>query len=329
MDKQLVISIKTIIVALLILLGVYIVYKLGSIIGILVLSGLIVICMEGAVKYFMKFVFFNKPISRGFAVMISYSLLMLVMLGVLTFIVPPVINEFQKMVVNLSSILKNLSLPPELELKIADMLPQASKVSQGVLAATISVFSNVATFISILIISIYMSLDWENIKTNFVSIFPRDLEDTVYDTLDEIEKSVGSWVRGELLLMFSVGFASFVVLVILGIKYSIAISLVAAIFEAVQMIGPTLTAILAGIIAFAQSPVKGVGVVIAFILIQQLENNYLVPKIMSRVSGFRPLIILLALLVGINFFGVLGAICAVPVLMVTTIVLKRALRYSK
>jgi len=174
-----------------------------------------------------------------------------------------------------------------------------------------------------------MSLDWENIKANFVSIFPRDLEDAVYDTLNEIEKSVGSWVRGELLLMLSVGVASFCALVILGIKYSIAISLVAGVFEAVQMIGPTLTTILAGIIGFAQSPMKGVAVIIVFILIQQLENNFLVPKVMSKVSGFRPLIILLALLVGINFFGIVGAICAVPILMIATIILKRTLRYSR
>ena len=329
MDKQLVISIKTIVIALLVLLGLYIIYRLGAIIGILVLAGLIVICMEGAVKYFMKFVLFNKPISRGFAVMISYLLLLLVFLGALTFIVPPVISEFQKMVINLSSIVKNLALPPELDVQIASMLPQASKVSEGVLSATISVFSNLAAFVSILIISIYMSLDWENIKKLFVSVFPKDLEDTVYDTLEEIEKSVGSWVRGELLLMFSVGVASLLALVILGIKYSIAISLVAGVFEAVQMIGPTLTAILAGIIGFAQSPMKGVAVVIVFIIIQQMENNFLVPKVMSKVSGFRPLIILLALLVGINFFGIAGAICAVPILMIGTIILKRALRYSR
>lgn len=328
MDKQVVISIKTVIVTLLIILGGYIVVRLGSVIRILLLATLIVISMEGAIKYFRKIVLFNRPISRGIAVLVSYGLLILVLIGIFTFIVPPVIIEFQKLMVNLSSIIRNLEMPKGLEVSITDVIPQASKISSGILTATLSIFSNLAAFLSLLIISIYMSLDWENIKKNIISIFPRNLEDTVHETIDEIEKSVGSWIRGQLLLMLSIGVASFVGLSILGMKYAIGLSLVSGIFEAVPLLGPVLTAILAGIIGFAESPIKGIGVVALFIIIQQLENNILVPKVMERVSGFRPLVILLALLVGGNFFGIIGAVCAVPMLMITTVILKKVLHYS-
>ena len=99
MDKQIVISIKTIILFLLTLFGLFVIYRLGPIIGILLLSTLLVISMEQPVRYFMKGVLFNKKISRGLAVLISYSLFVLILLGILTFIVPPLITELQKMII--------------------------------------------------------------------------------------------------------------------------------------------------------------------------------------------------------------------------------------
>lgn len=329
MNKQIVISIKTILILLLAVLAVYVLYKLGPVIGILLIATLLVISMESAVKYFMKLTLFNKPLSRSASVIISYVILILILLGVVTFVVPSVVSETQNLVTNFSSILQTLNIPGNLGITLSDLIPQASKVSEGVLSATLSVFSNVATFLSVLIISIYMSLDWINIKKNFVGIFPDNMEDTVEHTFEEIEKSVGAWVRGELLLMLVIGVGSLIGLAILGIKYFVALSLVSGITEAIPMIGPIIAGIFAGIVGFAQSPIKGVGVIILFVLLHQLENNLLVPKVMEKVSGFRPLVILLALLIGTQFFGIVGAILAVPVMMVGTIILKKVLGYRR
>lgn len=329
MNKEVVISVKTIFITLLALVGIYVIYKLGPIIGILFIATLVVISMESAVGYFTKLTLFNKPLSRNASVIISYLILIAVLIGVVTFIVPPVVSESQKMILNFSSITKKITLPGNLEFNFADLVPQASKVTTGILSATVSVFTNAAAFVSLIIIAVYMSLDWLNIKKNFTGIFPDRMEETVEETFEEIEKSVGAWVRGELLLMLVIGLASFVGLAILGIKYFVALAIVAGIAEAIPMIGPVISGILAGIVGFAESPIKGIGAVVLFILIQQLENNILVPKVMERVSGFRPLVILIALLVGSHFFGIVGAICAVPVMMIGTIILKRYLGYSK
>jgi len=327
-DKQVVISVKTIIFTLLILLGGYVVYSLRSVIGTLLLASLIVISMEQLIGYFRKFIVFNKPVSRGAAVLISYALLIIVLVGIVTFILPSVVIEFQKLIVNLSSIISQLNIPVDLQDALTSIVPQASKVSSGIASAAISVFSNVAAFVSLLIFSIYMSLDWENIKKGIVSLFPRKEEDTVKDTIEEIERSVGDWIRGQVVLMASIGVASSIGLAILGVKYAAGLGVVAGILEIIPLLGPTISAVLAGIIGFADSPVKGVGVVTLFIIIQQLENNILVPKIMGKISGFRPLIILLALLVGTNFFGAIGAVCAVPMLMISTILFKKLLKTS-
>jgi len=325
MDKQIVISLKTILFSLLMALAVYIVYRLGPVIGILILSTLIVISMERPIKYFMKLVLFNKKIGRGMAVFLSYSIFIIAILTALVFIVPPLFAEFQKFIVNLPSILEGIKIPEEIKTTFFGKDPVVPQVSAGVLNVTVSVFSNMFSFLSIFVISIYMSLDWVNIKRTFASIFPKKYEEIVEDTINEIEKNVGTWVKGQALLMLVIGISSFIGLSILGIKYAVGIGILSGIFEAVPSIGPFLTAVIAGIIGFSESPVKGIGIVALFIVIQQLENNLLVPKVMGKVSGFRPLVVLLALLVGAEFFGLIGAVCAVPISMIISTIVKRFL----
>lgn len=323
MDKQIVISIKTIILFLLLLLGIFIIYRLGPIIGIILLAILLVVSMEQPVRYFRKMILFNKKISRGLAVLISYSLFVLILLAILTFMVPPLVIELQKMILNLPYMIESIKVPEGWQSSVSEMLPDTSKISSGVITATFSIFSNFATFLSVLVISIYMSLDWENIKKGFVSLFPKKSEDIVQETIDDVEKNVGAWIKGQMVLMLVVGLASFVGLSILGIRYSVGLALLAGIFEAIPNVGPVLSAIVAGLIGFTDSSIKGIGVVSLFVIIQQLENNILVPKIMGRVSGFSPLVILLALLIGANFFGIIGAVCAIPVTMTIFTILKK------
>jgi predicted PurR-regulated permease PerM len=325
MDKQIVISLKTILFTLLIFLGIFVLYKLGPIIGIIFLATLVVICMEQPIKYFMRKILFNKKISRGIAVLISYLLLVLVLVAVITFVVPPLVVEVQKMLVSLPSIISGIKVPEGWQLSFTDVIPETSKISSGVVNATFSIFSNVATFVSILVVSIYMSLDWENIKKGFISIFPKKTQDKVEETILEIEKNVGAWIRGQLLLMLIIGVGSLIGLAILGVKYAVGLGLLAGLFEAIPNVGPVLSAVVAGTIGFTDSPIKGLGVVALFIVIQQLENNLIVPKIMGKVSGFRPLVVLLILLVGASLFGIVGAICAIPVTMIASIILKKFL----
>jgi len=326
MDKQVVISTKTIITTLLLILGGYVVYRLGAVIGILLLATLLVISMEHSVKYFMKLIVLNRKIPRSVAVLISYLIFVLILIVVVVFVLPPVVTEIQKIVVSLSSSIGQIETPKGWQISFANVIPNVSEISGKVLSATFSVFSNVATFISLLVISIYMSLDWINIKKSFISLFPEKMESDVEDTINEIEDNIGHWIKGQLTLMLIIGLASFVGLSILGVRYALALSLLAGVFEAVPTIGPILSAILAGAVGFSDSPVKGMGVIALFIVIQQLENNILVPKIMEKASGFRPLAILLAILVGGSFFGVIGVICAVPLMMILSIILKRFLR---
>lgn len=332
MEKEIVISIKTILFTIALLFGLYVIYRLGPILSILVVSTLIVISLENIVKFFQSKTFLNKPLSRSMAVLITYFLVILGIIVLLTIGLPPVIGQIQKLLTSLAQILQDLNITTDTldsNFSLSRLLPELSNLPGNVLSTVFSVFSNILALFSILVLSIYMSLDWENIKTRFSSLFPIKIKDEILSAIEEVEENIGQWLKGQLLLMLAVGVLSFVGLIILDVEFPLALGIISGVLEIVPIIGPLITAILAAVIAFGDSPIKGVAVLGLFLLIQQLENSLLVPKIMQKVSGFSPLIILIALLIGSNFFGVVGAIVAVPITMIGTTVIKRVLKYQE
>lgn len=323
MDKEIIISFKTILFTFLIGLSGYVLYRLSDVFGILLISLIIVLAVEPLILYVKKQKFMNGPITRTTAVIFTYTLVVVVLIGILTIGIPPVLAQFKKMVIELSKFLSSLNIDGGADKFIAEAVTQLGTVSGGVISATLSLFNNLTTLFSLLIISIYISLDWPNLKERFYDLMPSPrVREKAESIVSQIEITIGSWTKGQLLLMFVIGVVSFFGLFILGVDYALALGLISGLLEFVPMIGPIISAILAGVVGFSISPLKGLGVIVLFTLIQQLENNILVPKIMQKVSGFSPIVILLALLVGSDFFGLMGAILAVPVMMIGYILIK-------
>jgi len=325
LDKEIVISIKTVIFTLLLLLGAYVIYRIGPIISLLLVALLIVFAVEPFIKKLMKINIMNQPISRGVAVLVVYLLLIFILILVVTTIVPTFVVQVQKLLTNMASIFAQLNVSEQIDFSTEGIITQFSRLSSGFVSALYGSFRVIFTIFSVLILSIYMSSDWENLKMRFSEMFSAKQAEEVLSILEEIETSIGHWVKGQVILMVVVGVASFIGLLILDVDYALALGLLAGVLEVVPMIGPVIAAVFSGVVGFVDSPIKGVGVVVLFIIIQQLENNILVPKIMQKVSGFSPLLILIALLVGGEMFGVLGAVLAIPFTMIGHILLKRVL----
>ncbi len=325
MDKQIYISAKSIFPFFLFIGAIFVVYKLRSIIGLVLVATLIVLSIEPLVKRIMGLKLLGGTFSRTAAVLTSFVIFIGSVVAIITLGLPPIVVQSQKLIANIYAIEQEFTRANNLNIAVADLLP-VSDISQSFLSITVGFFSNLATLFTLLIISIYMSLDWPHIKKKFVSLFPSRYAEDALDTIVDIETNVGQWIKGELFLMTVIGVFSFVGLTILDIDYALVLALIAGLLEIVPIIGPVLAAVVAGVIGFSDSPIKGVGVVALFTIIQQLENNLLVPKVMGKVSGFSPLIILVGLMVGADMFGIVGAIVAVPVIMIAAIILKRVLR---
>lgn len=322
-EKNVVISTRSIIFLLGILLLIYIVYKMSSIFIILIISLIISIALEQPIKSLVR-----KRLKRALAVYTTYFAVIFVGVGLFTLVAPPLIREVRRFLESLPVMMNNLLLLRDYGMVFSDVLPQITKIAGNVFSITISVFSNMAVLVSIFFLSVYISLDWENIKNHVLSFFRDDLRDEVQEVMFEIEVSISQWLKGQLILMLVVGLLSYISFLVIGIDYALALAVLCGLLEFVPMIGPIVSMVISTLIVLAQDPLKALFVLMACVVIQQLENNLLVPRVMQKVSGFSPLVILISVIAFTKFLGIVGTIIAVPCVMVGYVLAKRFVNYA-
>lgn len=318
MNKNVIISYRTILLSLLTLLGFYVIFRLWSIIGLVVMALFISISLEHTVQTLIDKKIAGIPIKRPLAVFLSYGMLFSIFVLVAFVGYDPVVTQYRKLASTLSQYQDGFSIEG-FELSIGELISGFVSTTGGVISATTSFISNLASLLAVLVLSVYISIDWENIKSSILNLF-NDKHKNVFTTiLEDIETTIGKWLGGQIVLMLVIGFSTYVTLLALNVDFPLALGIIAGILEIVPFFGPLITAAITILVA----PDKALFIVIMFIVIQQLESNILVPKIMQKVSGFSPLVILLAIMVGSNLFGIMGAIIAVPALMIGSIIVKK------
>ena len=140
---------------------------------------------------------------------------------------------------------------------------------------------------------------------------------------NRMQGKIGLWLRGQLILSFIIFLLIYVALSILGVKYALILALVAGMTEFVPYLGPILAAVPAIILVFAQSGfVMALFVAIIYYLVQLIENNIIVPKVMQKVVGLNPIVGIAVLMIGFNLGGVVGAILSIPVATAVSVFVK-------
>lgn len=201
-------------------------------------------------------------------------------------------------------------------------------ISENAFALTKSVFSGIFSMLSILVITLYLLLDRVHVRKAIIGLFPHAAQEKAGNTLTDVENTLGAWLRGQIVLSFSIGFLTWVSLTLLQIPFALPLALMAGILEIVPTLGPIISAIPAMIVAFAITPTLTLVVAVLYICIQMLENNLLVPKIMEKAVGLNPIIIILSVATGATLIGILGALLAIPFLS-ALIIIVRAVNTTK
>ena len=153
-----------------------------------------------------------------------------------------------------------------------------------------------------------------------MALVPSSYEEDINRLFDETGKVWQAFLRGQVLLGLVVGSVVTIVLMILGVRFALGLGIIAGLLEFVPIFGPVFSGVIAGLVALFQdgnwmgaSPGIYVLIVLgAFLIIQQIENNFLVPRIIGRSLKLNPLIVLLAALAGGILAGVLGVLLAAP-----------------
>jgi predicted PurR-regulated permease PerM len=175
------------------------------------------------------------------------------------------------------------------------------------------VITIVVATITIAFMTFFMLLEGPAWVERFYGLLPEESQPRWRQVGYDIYRTVGGYVTGNLLISLIAGGLTTVVLLIMGVPFAVALGLIVAILDLIPLAGATIAAILIGIVAFLHSIVAGIVVIVFFIVYQQVENHLLQPVIYGRTVQLSPLAVLIAVLVGAELAGILGALAAIPV----------------
>lgn len=189
---------------------------------------------------------------------------------------------------------------------------EINSISRNAVVVTTKVFGGVFSALTVVIVSFYLLLYYNNFKKAIAKLFHKDERAYVEEVVEKINDKLGAWLRGQMTLSFFIGLITYIALSIMGLPYALPLALIAGLLEVIPTLGPTLAAIPAVIVALTINPPTAIAVIVIYIIIQLLENNFLVPKIMQKAVGLNPVIVILGVMIGANLMGVAGALLSIP-----------------
>jgi predicted PurR-regulated permease PerM len=327
-------------VVLLVVVGFLLLYRFRFV-AVIVFSGIVIsIAIAPSVNWLHR-----RGLSRSLSVILIYLVLMVLLIGSIILLVPPIVEQVTATVPKIESYYQDLKSAlvnsPLLALRqIAAQLPSQLNLTPSaaaspatsslgaigqVLTATGVILSGLFTLTAILLIGFYWTLEREDAIRALLLPLSKDQREHAREILREIELRVGGYVRGQGIMVLTIFVADFVIFLIIGLPAALAVALLAGLFEVIPVLGPTLGAIPAVLVAFSYDSSKVVWVIAAGALVQFLENNLLAPRVMHKTVGVNPIVTLLAIVAFGALFGLAGLLLAIPIAAIIQIILDRSL----
>lgn len=289
----------------------------------------------------------RKGIKRTMGIVLIYLFFSLTMVSVMLFVLPEVIRNVRELIVTIPEIslkyqgllnsiisaiqssdwspdLKN-TLFREIENGIAMVQTISIDTLRGSLVKLVGTVTAMFDLILAMIIAYYLIKDAEFFKEAFLSLLPRRWRNGMVGTGREINMVMSNFIQGQLMTALIVGTMEIIGLSIVRVKYPLILGLIGGIANIIPFFGPILGAIPAVAIALIESPVKAAWAILVFVIIQQIDNAFISPKIIEGRLGLHPVTTILAVLVGGEFAGIFGMLVSVPIAAVIKVVLKRSI----
>ena len=244
---------------------------------------------------------------------------------VLYTIIPPIVDEIKQLAVVLPDyyeiaarqIFKTTSgISPDYAKNAQSILlnfgEKIKEFSSGVFNIASALFGSAVSFVAIIVISFYLSIQKKGVEDFLRLIIPQDQEEYVINVWMRVEKKLGKWLQGQIIIALIMGVTVFVGLTLIGVPYALLLGVVAGVLEIVPIAGPILSALVGVSMAVLISPFLALLTLIFYIIVQQVENHILVPILMKKATGLNPVVVIVALLAGAKLGGVLGMLISVP-----------------
>ncbi|MDD3999061.1 MAG: AI-2E family transporter [Candidatus Shapirobacteria bacterium] len=316
------ITYRTIIFTVLFLISLLVLWQLRPLILTVFLCFLFMEGLHPAVNWLEKI-----KMPRVLAILLVYLFIIAALSFSVVGVIPDLVDQSTVLIKNLPAALKNIDILGLNFVDFSSQLKILENLPGSITSLVMAIFSNLLSIFVFFVITFYLLLERKNFDKYLKSIFGQKSLKAI-TIFNQLEKRLGIWVGAQLTLMLIIGILSYLGYVIIGVNFALPLAIIAGILELVPNIGPTIASILAGIFGLTISPITGVLAVIWGIIVQQLENNFIVPKIMKEAIGINPLITILLIASGAKLGGVVGAVIALP-LYITIETIYRALNTDK
>jgi predicted PurR-regulated permease PerM len=315
--------------------GGYLLWRVQDVLFLLILAILLATAIEPLVNRLRR-----GPFTRGSGVLVVYTLIVVVIGLSAYIIVPSVVSQAASFSETLPARLQQLRpyaenlQPRPLQGFAVGVLDNAIQAVQSpprpaqdeIVQVGATAAHTLLSFFTVFVLAYYWLVERPLIKRVILRTVPVRHARSVNTVWMEVEEKLGGWVRGQLILMLAIGVMATLGYVVIGLPNPILLGVASGLFEIIPMIGPFLAFAPAVLVALALDPTRAVFVVGYALVIQQIESNVLVPRVMGRTVGISPLTVLMGILVGGSLAGLPGAFLAVPLAGALQVLLAHVLR---
>lgn len=322
------ISSSTIFRTVLIILGFWLLYILRDVVAILFGAFIVSSAIEPIARRLER-----RNIPRLVTVLSIYGIALLILGGIGGLIVEPLAHQIQALANAVPSAINAVNrltpLVPEVDqAQLVSTIQNSlfrvggslANIGANVVQGTRTVISTIFTIVFVFVVALYLVLERDALHRLARLVTPTQHLSYVEQAITRAQYRVGRWALGQLVLGTVIGTGVGVGLQLLGVPYALLLGLLAGFMELIPIAGAVIAGVPGVIIALTESWWLGVATLGLYVLVGQLENHLLVPNVMRRAVGLRPIVIIIAILIGGRLAGIVGIILAVPVATMLSVI---------
>ena len=305
--------------------------------SVLILVFIAVILASG-LQPFIAWIRGHLPIGRGPTILLVYGVFLAIVVALALFIVPLALGQFERTIASLPPFFDSARQwaatirPAGLSRTVGILIDSAARTLAPPANATpapgqvvqvgLTLAETITSLLTLLTVVYFWLTEHARLQRYALAFVPQPRRKRARDVWNAAETRLGMWVRGQLILMATIGVGVAITYTILGVPAALLLGLIAAIAEAIPIVGPLLGAIPALLVAATVSPQLALMVAGAYLVLQLIEGNVLVPLVMRNTIGISPFLVILSVLIGGAAGGFVGALLAVPIAAVGEVLIE-------
>lgn len=289
---------------------------------------LIAIIFASGLQPFVAWIRGHLPIGRGPTILLVYGVFLAVVVAMALVVLPAALGQLERTIASLPPFLERAKewaatiRPVGLGRGVTSLIEAAARTVRPadttpapgqVVQIGLTVAETLTSVVTLLTVVYFWLTEHARLQRYVLAFVSTDRRKRARDVWNAAETRLGMWVRGQLILMASIGVATSVAYTLLGMPAALLLGLIAALAEAIPIVGPLLGAIPAILVAATVSPELAIVVAVIYLVLQLVEGNVLVPIVMRNTIGISPFLVILSVLIGGAAGGFIGALLAVPI----------------